>query len=184
MLLADGRVAFIDFGLYKRLPAKLAEYELETARLGINGEGDALIAHLHTGGFLPEPDRSEPDQILRQFEDVTWWYTRDGTVALTPEIATQVVIDMSDPRSRHFAQMRHENLPPDHLFGRRTETLTLAVMSQLRATGNWHRIAREWIFGDQPVTELGRAEAAFYGTRPYGSGACSSSPEPRSAAQP
>ena len=26
---------------------------------------------------------------------------------------------MSDPRSRHYAQMRHENLPPDHLFGRR-----------------------------------------------------------------
>ena len=72
---------------------------------------------------------------------------------------------MSDPRSRHYAQMRHENLPPDHLFGRRTETLTLAVMSQLRATGNWHRIAREWIFGDPPVTELGLAEAAFYGAQ-------------------
>jgi predicted unusual protein kinase regulating ubiquinone biosynthesis (AarF/ABC1/UbiB family) len=184
MLLADGRVAFIDFGLYKRLPAKLAEYELETARLGIRGDGEALITHLHAGGFLPEPDRYEPEEILRQFEDVTWWYTRDGTVALTPEIATQVVIDMSDPRSRHYAQMRHENLPPDHLFGRRTETLTLAVMGQLRATGNWHRIAREWIFGDQPVTELGRAEAAFYGARPYGSGAGSSSPEPRSAARP
>jgi len=184
MLLADGRVAFIDFGLYKRLPAKLAEYELETARLGIRGEGEALIAHLRAGGFLPEPDRYEPERILRQFEDVTWWYTRDGTVELTPEIATQVVIDMSDPRSRHYAQMRHENLPPDHLFGRRTETLTLAVMGQLRATGNWHRIAREWIFGDQPVTELGRAEAVFYGARRDGSGAGSSSPEPRWAARP
>ena len=40
---------------------------------------------------------------------------------------------MSDPRSRHFGQMRHETLPPDHLFGRRIEMLTLAVMSQLRA---------------------------------------------------
>jgi predicted unusual protein kinase regulating ubiquinone biosynthesis (AarF/ABC1/UbiB family) len=182
MLLADGRVAFLDFGLYKRLPAGLAEYELQTARLGIRGEGEALIEHLHAGGFLPEPDRYGPEQILGQFHDVTWWYTRDATVELTPEIATQVVIDMSDPRSRHYAQMRHENLPPDHLFGRRTETLTLAVMSQLRARGNWHRIAREWIFGDPPVTELGRAEAAFYGLRPGGSGAGSSSPEPRSAA--
>ena len=94
----------------------------------------ALIALLHAGGFLAEPDRYTPEQILGQFEDVTWWYTRDGVVELTPEIATQVVIDMSDPRSRHYAQMRHENLPADHLFGRRTETLTLAVMSQLRAT--------------------------------------------------
>jgi predicted unusual protein kinase regulating ubiquinone biosynthesis (AarF/ABC1/UbiB family) len=185
MLLDDGRVAFIDFGLYKRLPAQIAEYELETARLGIGKQGEALIAHLHAGGFLPEPDRYPPEQILRQFEDVTWWYTRDGVVELTPEIATQVVIDMSDPRSRHYAQMRHENLPADHLFGRRTETLTLAVMSQLRAKGNWHRIAREWIFGDPPSTELGREEAAFYsGVRPPGSGAGSSSPGPRSGARP
>jgi predicted unusual protein kinase regulating ubiquinone biosynthesis (AarF/ABC1/UbiB family) len=184
ILLPDGRVSFLDFGLYKRLPPELAEYELQIARLGITGQGEALIAHLHAGGFLAEPDRSTPEQILRQFEDVTWWYTRDGVVALTPEIATQIVIDMSDPRSRHYSAMRHENLPPDHLFGRRTETLTLAVMSQLRATANWHRIAREWIFGDPPATELGRAEAEFYRLRGYGSEAGSSSREHRSAAQP
>src|SRR5580698_8871075 len=41
MLLADGRVAFLDFGLYKRLPAELAEYELQIARLGIGGDGEA-----------------------------------------------------------------------------------------------------------------------------------------------
>ena len=185
MLLEDGRVAFLDFGLYKRIAPELAEYELKIARLGISGDGEALVEHLHAGGFLAEPERYPPEQILRQFEDVTWWYTRDGEVELSPEIATQVVIDMSDPRSRHYAQMRHENLPPDHLFGRRTETLTLAVMSQLRARGNWHRIAREWIFGDPPSTELGVAEAAFYGgVRGAGSAAGSSSPGDRSAARP
>ena len=42
--------------------------------------------------------------------------------------------------------------------------LTLAVLAQLRARANWHRIAREWMYGDEPVTELGRAEARFYGT--------------------
>jgi predicted unusual protein kinase regulating ubiquinone biosynthesis (AarF/ABC1/UbiB family) len=183
MLLADGRVAFLDFGLYKRLPAELAEYELQIARLGIGGDGAALIEHLHAGGFLAEPDRYTPEQILQQFEDVTWWYTSDAEIALTPEIATQIVIDMSDPRSRHYAQLRHENLPPDHLFGRRTETLTLAVMSQLRATGNWHRIAREWIFGDPPVTDLGRAEAAFYALTGTESASGSSSPAHRSATQ-
>ena len=41
--------------------------------------------------------------------------------------------------------------------------LTLAVLSQLRACANWHRIAREWIYGDDPVTGLGRQEAEFYG---------------------
>ena len=62
--------------------------------------------------------------------------------------------------------MRHETLPPDHLFGRRLEMLTLAVMASCARSGNWHRIAREWIYGDEPVTELGRQEAEFYAARP------------------
>ena len=35
------------------------------------------------------------------------------------------------------------------------EVLTLAVLSQLHARGNFHRIAREWFYGDEPATELG-----------------------------
>jgi hypothetical protein len=78
-------------------------------------------------------------------------------------MATQVLIDMSDPRSEYFGQLRHEAAPPDHIFGRRMEVLTLAVLSQLRAKANWHRIAREWFYGDPPATELGEQEAEFYG---------------------
>ena len=101
--------------------------------------------------------------LLDQFLDATWWYETDEEIELTPHIATQVMIDMSDPRSQHFGQMRHETLPADHIFGRRVEMLTLAVLGQLHARANWHRIAREWMYGDPPVTELGRQEAAFYG---------------------
>ncbi|CAA9478773.1 MAG: hypothetical protein AVDCRST_MAG65-1318, partial [uncultured Solirubrobacteraceae bacterium] len=112
--------------------------------------------------FISEPERFRPDKLLTQFRDATWWYVLDEEIELTPEIATQVMIDMSDPRSQHFGQMRHETLPADHIFGRRVEMLTLAVLSQLRARGNWHRVAREWLYDDEPVTELGRAEAEFY----------------------
>ncbi|MDX6688575.1 MAG: hypothetical protein QOG15_32 [Solirubrobacteraceae bacterium] len=166
MLLDDGRMAFLDFGLFKRIPPAVAEFELESARIGIAGDGKALIEHLHRGGFIGQPRYYTPEGILAQFHDLTWWYTSDEEIELTPEIATEIVIEMSDPRSTHFAKMRHETLPPDHLFGRRLEMLTLAVMSQLRARGNWHRIAREWIYGDEPVTELGRQEAEFYARHP------------------
>jgi hypothetical protein len=165
MLLDDGRMAFLDFGLFKRIPASVAEFELQTQRLGIERKGDELIDLLHRGGFIGDPSFYDADGILEQFDDFTWWYTRDDEVQLEPEIATEVIIQMSDPRSRYFGKMRHETLPPDHLFGRRLETLTLAVMSQLRASNNWHRIAREWIFGDAPVTELGALEAEFYAGR-------------------
>src|SRR3954449_922690 len=165
LLLDDGRMAFLDFGLFKRIADDVAEYELQTQRLGIEGRGQDLIEHLHAGCWLGQPEYYDPDSILEQFTDLTGWYTLDAPMTLTPDIATDVMIQMSDPRSRWWGKMRHETLPPEHLFGRRLEMLTLAVLSQLRATANWNRIAREWVYGDDPVTELGRQEAEFYGTR-------------------
>jgi predicted unusual protein kinase regulating ubiquinone biosynthesis (AarF/ABC1/UbiB family) len=162
LLLEDGKVAFLDFGLYKVMPRELIEIELACQRAGHEGDYETLHRIWSETGFLSQPDRFRPDKLLAQFRDATWWYVLDEEVQLEPEIATQVMIDMSDPRSAHFGQMRHETLPADHLFGRRVEMLTLAVLSQLRARANWHRIAREWMYGDDPVTELGRAEAAFY----------------------
>ena len=61
--------------------------------------------------------------------------------------------------------MRHQDINPEHVIGRRLELLTLAVLGQLGARNNWHRIAREWMYGEEPVTELGRQEAAFFGSR-------------------
>ena len=55
-----------------------------------------------------------------------------------------------------------ETAPPDHLFGRRTEVMTLALIAALRARGTFPRIAREWFYGDPPATPLGEQEAAFY----------------------
>jgi predicted unusual protein kinase regulating ubiquinone biosynthesis (AarF/ABC1/UbiB family) len=163
LLQPDGYVAFLDFGLFKIMPAELIEIELACQRAGHEGDAERLHEIFSRTGFLREPDRFRPDKLLAQFLDSTWWYVLDEEVHLSPEIATEVMIEMSDPRSSHFGQMRHETLPADHLFGRRVELLTLAVLSQLGARGNWHRIAREWMYGDDPVTELGVAEARFYG---------------------
>ena len=54
---------------------------------------------------------------------------------------------------------------PEHLIGRRLELLVLAVLGELQASANWHRIAREWMYGDEPVTELGKQEAEFLSKR-------------------
>ncbi|HEV7163564.1 MAG TPA: AarF/ABC1/UbiB kinase family protein, partial [Solirubrobacteraceae bacterium] len=164
MLLDDGRVAFLDFGLFKRMESEPVELELACQRAVAEGDAAKLHSLLADSGFLPDPERVDPDHLLAFIREAIWWYTTaDEPVELTPEIATQVMIESSDPRSAHFREMRHQDMRPEHLFGRRMEMLTLAVLSQLRAKANWHRIAREWMYGDEPVTELGRMEAEFYG---------------------
>ena len=171
LLLSDGRVAFLDFGLFKRIDPAPVELELACQRAVVEGDAQTLHRLLGESGFLPEPERVDPDHLLAFIEDAIWWYTTaDEPLALSPEIATQVMIESSDPRSSHFREMRHQDMRPEHLLGRRMEMLTLAVLSQLRARANWHRIAREWMYGDEPVTELGRQEAEFYARTGVGAG--------------
>jgi predicted unusual protein kinase regulating ubiquinone biosynthesis (AarF/ABC1/UbiB family) len=163
LLQDDGSVAFLDFGLFKRMDAAAVELELACQRAVAEGDAPTLHRLLAQSGFLPEPERVDPDHLMEFIADAIWWYTTaDEPVQLTPEIATKVMIESSDPRSSHFREMRHQDMRPEHLFGRRMEMLTLAVLSQLRARANWHRIAREWMYGEEPVTELGRQEAEFY----------------------
>jgi predicted unusual protein kinase regulating ubiquinone biosynthesis (AarF/ABC1/UbiB family) len=163
LALADGRVAFLDFGLFKRMDPAAVELELACQRAVSEQDAAALHKLLADSGFLPEPDRVDPEHLLAYVQDAIWWYTTDEVVELSPEIATAVLIESSDPRSSHFREMRHQSMRPEHLFGRRMEMLVLAVLAQLRARANWHRIAREWMYGDDPVTDLGRQEAEFYG---------------------
>ena len=168
LLLDDGRVAFLDFGLFKRLDAGPVDLELAAQRAVVERNAPALHRLLAESGFLPEPERVDPEHLISFIDAAIWWYTTDEVVQLSPEIATEVMIESSDPRSKHFREMRHQDMRPEHLFGRRMEMLTLAVLSQLRASANWHRIAREWMYGDPPVTELGRQEAEFYGRSSVG----------------
>ncbi len=166
MLLEDGRMAFLDFGLFKRMPPGAVELEMAVARAVVEGDKETIMRLGTETGFFPEPEKFKPERVLEHFRAATSWYTEEEYIQLTPDYATQVLIDMSDPRSEYFGQLRHENAPPDHLFGRRMEVLTLAVIAQLYARGNFHRIAREWFYGDDPATELGRQEAEFYGRMP------------------
>lgn len=51
-------------------------------------------------------------------------------------------------------------MPTEHLLIRRMEIMVTAALGHLGAEANWYRIAQEWIDGAEPVTDLGRAEAA------------------------
>ena len=48
----------------------------------------------------------------------------------------------------------------------RTVVGMYAVLARLGASANWHRIAREYAFGDPPATPLGELEQRWRGARP------------------
>jgi len=164
--LGDGRVAFLDFGLFKTITTDVAELELACQRATVEDDAPELHRLMSAAGFLPRGDRLDPENLLAFVRDGIWWYTTDESLRIDQDVVNHAFIQTTDPRSTHYSTVRHQDIAPEHLFGRRLELLTLAVLGQLGAENNWHRIAREWIYGDDPVTELGREEAEYWASRP------------------
>jgi predicted unusual protein kinase regulating ubiquinone biosynthesis (AarF/ABC1/UbiB family) len=162
-LMPDGRVAFLDFGMTKRVSRDDLEAEAGAVRAAMDGDADELHRRLGAMGFFdPADEQVTPQAVFEHFRDVTAWYIEDREVTITRELVARVLIDFGDPRSRHWQLMRRETMPPQAMLARRMEALTLGVLGQLGATANWHLIAREWLFDDPPSTELGELERPFH----------------------
>jgi len=164
LLQADGRVAFFDFGLFKRMDVSSVELELACQRAAAEGRAADLHRLMADADILPDPSRVPADKLLDYVRDAIGWYLVDEELRLTPEMATRALIESIAPQSAYFKTFRHQHLPPEHALARRLELFTEALLGQLRARANWHRIAREWLYGEPPVTELGELEAGFYAT--------------------
>jgi predicted unusual protein kinase regulating ubiquinone biosynthesis (AarF/ABC1/UbiB family) len=166
LLLDDGRVAFLDFGMVKKLDRGQVDDEIEAIRCGMEGDAEGLHAAFAREGYLdPADPLLTPDAVLAHFRDVTDWYVEDRELRMDPAYVRQILIDFGDPRSKHWTLMRHMTVPPHVILARRMEALTVGVLGKLEATANWHRIAREWLFGDPPSTPLGEAEEPFHTRR-------------------
>src|SRR5580693_6245380 len=85
MLLDDGRVAFLDFGLFKHMDREPVELELACQRAVAEGDAQTLHRLLSESRFLPEPERVNPEHLLAFIEAAIWWYTTaDEDVRLSP----------------------------------------------------------------------------------------------------
>ena len=71
----------------------------------------------------------------------------------------------------HYNQLRTAEgferlkLPAEHFVLMRSIFLLIGLLGQLRSTNAWFDIAAEWLFGSEPVTELGREEQEFFAGR-------------------
>jgi predicted unusual protein kinase regulating ubiquinone biosynthesis (AarF/ABC1/UbiB family) len=162
LLMEDGRVAFLDFGMTKRLTNQQIQLEQRAVDAAVNDDPEALRTALHELGFVTDPSKVDAERLMTHVKMVGGWYLEDGEVRISPKRVMKMIEVTSDPRSDFFDLVRKESLPADELMGRRMETGLLAVLAQLRATANWHRIMREWVYADPPSTVLGEVEWRFF----------------------
>jgi predicted unusual protein kinase regulating ubiquinone biosynthesis (AarF/ABC1/UbiB family) len=165
ILMDDGRVAFLDFGMTKQLDKEQIELEIAALEAAFERDPERLRAALADLGFLNNPKKVDAERLMEHVQTVGGWYMEDREVTIDSRLVMEAIAAVSDPRSGFFELMRRENVPANELMGRRMESGLLAVLGQLGATRNWYAIGREWWFGEQPATELGREEWAYFESR-------------------
>src|SRR5882757_283008 len=165
LLMEDGRVAFLDFGMTKRLTTDQIQLEQRAVDAAGRDDPEGLREALSELGFISDPSKVDAERLMEHVKMVGGWYLEDGEVRISPKRVMKMIEVTSDPRSDFFDLVRKESLPADELMGRRMETGLLAVLAQLRATANWHRLMREWVYADPPSTILGEAEWRYFERR-------------------
>ena len=165
ILMRDGRVAFLDFGMTKHLDKDQIELEIAALDAVFDEDPERLRVALHDLGFLNNPKKVDAELLMDHVRAIGGWYMEDREVTIDSERVMEAIAAVSDPRSEFFRLLRRENVPANELMGRRMETGVLAVLGQLEATRNWYRIGREWWFAEEPATELGREEWAYFESR-------------------
>jgi hypothetical protein len=144
------------------------QIQLEQRVVDAAGRDDpeALREALFDLGFVNDPGAVDAERLMEHVRMVGGWYMQDaGEIEITPRRVMKMIEVTSDPRSDFYDLVRRESIPADELMGRRMETGLLAVLAQLRATANWHRIMREWVYADPPSTVLGEAEWRYFEAR-------------------
>jgi ABC1 atypical kinase-like domain len=162
LLLDDGRVGFLDFGLMRTIDPFYVQREGEIAVAVEQGDAGTVHALLAELGYLPEPDTFDAQDLLEQLAAMGAWYLEPGERRLTPRYVAELIDSTTGPRSPWFAQMRRQSLPPQALLLRRMEGLVFSTLGEVRARADWHAIAREYYADGPPSTPLGAAEREFW----------------------
>jgi predicted unusual protein kinase regulating ubiquinone biosynthesis (AarF/ABC1/UbiB family) len=158
----DGRVAFLDFGFFKRLPDAEVQQLIASTRATYEGDAEALFEVIAGLGALP-PDKRLAEPFLESYQAIFGWLLVEDRVTVDSAATGSMM--------RAYNSMRRADgfdrltLPAEHFVLMRAVMLLIGLLGQLQATGSWLSLAREWLFGDEPVTELGRAEAEFFAGR-------------------
>jgi predicted unusual protein kinase regulating ubiquinone biosynthesis (AarF/ABC1/UbiB family) len=165
ILMPDDRVAFLDFGMTKKLDREQIELEQRAVDAAARKDPESLRLALHDLGFVKNPSKLDAERLMEHVMVVGGWYLEDREYEVSARRVMKVIESTTDPRSEYYSLMRRESVPADELMGRRMETGVLAVLAQLRAKRNWHRIMREWVYVDPPATDLGEQEWAYFSDR-------------------
>ena len=158
LFLADGRVAFLDFGFFKRLANPEVESLIAAFRAVDAGDAERLMeVMVGIGALEPNPALAQP--FFEAYEAILGWALVDEELRIDARRTGEMM--------RRYNELKDDDkfdsmtMPAEHLVLMRAVMLLTGLLGMLEASNSWLSISREWLFDDPAVTELGLLEADY-----------------------
>ena len=158
LFMADGRVAFLDFGFFKHLSEAEVRQIIATDKATYEQDGAAADARDRRDGRLP-PNPALEQPFLEAYTAIFGWiFSREPLKVETRKTAEMM---------RNYTTLRSAEgfddmvLPAEHIVLMRSTMLLIGLLGQLEAENPWFDIGCEWLLGEAPTTELGLPRATL-----------------------
>jgi predicted unusual protein kinase regulating ubiquinone biosynthesis (AarF/ABC1/UbiB family) len=154
----DGGVTFLDFGCVKYFPAPMLRDWMELVRAHFTGDPAQFRERLVTLGFIKPEAPVAADLLYRYFGFFYEPFARDRVFTFTKDYTAKSLRMVFAPDGEFSGMTKHMNMPADFVFVNRIQWGIYSILTRLGATANFHRIHREYLYGEPPSTPLGEAE--------------------------
>jgi len=85
LLMDDGRVSFLDFGMTKKLTPEQIQLEQRAVDAAGRDDPEGLREALHDLGFINDPTRVDAERLMEHVKMVGGWYMEDREIQITPK---------------------------------------------------------------------------------------------------
>ncbi|MEI2698943.1 MAG: AarF/ABC1/UbiB kinase family protein [Microthrixaceae bacterium] len=163
-----GRVTFLDFGLCKRFTTEEIKVFEDMIRAMVLDRDIPTFRRLVEEVGILDPSLVVDDEALADYFGHFYELVMvDEVSEITPEYSSESVRRFFDLSGPHADIMKAANLPPSMVIVQRINLGLYALFGDLRARGNWRRLAEEvWPFVDAgPSTQMGEQIAAWEAAR-------------------
>jgi predicted unusual protein kinase regulating ubiquinone biosynthesis (AarF/ABC1/UbiB family) len=146
LLMADNRLAVLDYGAVNRLPDGLPPGIGPLGRLALEGRADDVLAGLRAEGFVPEGLEIDAQAVLDYVTPILEPVKAD-TFHFTRAWLRGEAARVADPRSPANQLGRQLNLPPSYLLMHRVSAGITGILCQLDADIPYGAEMRRWVPG-------------------------------------
>jgi predicted unusual protein kinase regulating ubiquinone biosynthesis (AarF/ABC1/UbiB family) len=152
----DGRICFLDFGLIKRLSPEEKELVRAPGVAILRADPELLETSLRRLSVIPDGQPIDRDRMWDFFRRMLAPVVDDAPFTYTRSLISDIFRDVAMPQGPYRDIQQQFHFPAMLVMWQRYTFGTSAVLGHLEAEANWHRIAREQLFGEPPSTDIGK----------------------------